>query len=79
MRIRWLVLIDSVTIIDKGPVNLIERVKIAHSFSVCVKSVPGYHFKLAYVIVHPGGLYCPPPRIIWYASSEQEMFFNIFT
>ena len=35
----------------KGPVKLIERVKIAHSFLVCVKSVPGYHCKLAYLIL----------------------------
>ena len=35
----------------KGPVKLIKRVKIAHSFLVCVKSVPRYHFKLAYVIL----------------------------
>ena len=31
----------------KGPVKLIKRVKIAHLFLVCVKSVPRYHFKLA--------------------------------
>ena len=36
----------------KGPVKLIKRVKIAQSFFiVCVKSVPRYHFKLAYVIL----------------------------
>ena len=36
----------------KGPVKLMQRVKIAHSFlTVCVKSVPRYHFKLAYVIL----------------------------
>ena len=35
----------------KGPVELIKQVKIAHSFLVCVKSVPGYHFKLACVIL----------------------------
>ena len=35
----------------KGPVKLIKRVKMAHSFLVCVKSVPRYHFKLAYVIL----------------------------
>ena len=35
---------------SKGPVKLIQRVKIAHSiFTVCVKSVPLYHFKLAWV------------------------------
>ena len=28
-----------------------KRVKIAYSFSVCVKSVPRYHFKFAYVIL----------------------------
>ena len=31
--------------------KLIKRVKIAHSFSVCAKSVARYHFKLAYVIL----------------------------
>ena len=36
----------------KGPVELIKRVKIAHSFfTVCVQSVPRYQFKLAYVVV----------------------------
>ena len=35
----------------KGPVKLIKRVKIAHSFLVCVKSVPRYHFKLAHVVL----------------------------
>ena len=35
----------------KGPVKLIKRVKIAHSFSVFIKSVPHYHFKLAYVVL----------------------------
>ena len=35
----------------KGPVKLIKRVKIAHSFLQCTKSVPRYHFKLAYVIL----------------------------
>ena len=35
----------------KGLVKLIKRVKIAHSFLVCVRSVPHYHFKLAYVIL----------------------------
>ena len=35
---------------DKGPVKLIQRVKIGHScFTVCVKSAPRYHFELAYV------------------------------
>ena len=32
----------------KGPVELVKRVKIAHSFSQSGKSVPRYHFKLAY-------------------------------
>ena len=36
---------------SKGHVKLIKRVKIAHSFLVCVRSVPHYHFKLAYVIL----------------------------
>ena len=27
-----------------------QQVKIAHSFLVCVKSVPRYHFQLAYVV-----------------------------
>ena len=35
----------------KGPVKLIKRLKIAHSFLRSVKSVPRYHFKLAYVIL----------------------------
>ena len=35
----------------KGPVKLIKQVKTAHSFLACVKSVPPYHFKLAYVIL----------------------------
>ena len=35
----------------KGLVKLIKRVKIAHSFLVCIKSVPRYHFKLANVIL----------------------------
>ena len=35
----------------KGPVKLIQRVKITHSFLVCVKSVPRYHFKFAYVVL----------------------------
>ena len=34
----------------KGPVKLIKRVKVAHSFLVCVKSFHRYHFKLAFVI-----------------------------
>ena len=38
--------------IKKGPVKLIQRVKIAHSFLICVKSAPIYHFKLAYVVLH---------------------------
>ena len=37
---------------DKGPVKLIKWVKIAYFiFIVCVRSVPRYHFKLAYVIL----------------------------
>ena len=36
----------------KGPVKLIKRVKIAHSFLQSVSNpVPRYHFKLAYVIL----------------------------
>ena len=36
----------------KGPVKLIQQVKMAHSFfTVCVKSVPHYHFKLPYVVL----------------------------
>ena len=39
-------------ILDKGPVKLIKGVKKAHSFfTVCVRSVPLYYFKLAYVIL----------------------------
>ena len=37
--------------VTKGPVKLIKRVKIAHSFLVCVRSVPRYPFKFAYVIL----------------------------
>ena len=36
----------------KGPVKLIQRVKITHSFLQSVKSVPVYHFKLSYVVLH---------------------------
>ena len=39
----------------KMSVKIIQRVKIAHSFShvqSCVKSVSLYHFKLAYVVLH---------------------------
>ena len=36
---------------QKGPVKLIKRVKIAHSFLYSVRSVPHYHFNLAYVIL----------------------------
>ena len=36
-------------VFEKGPVKLIKRVNIAQSFLVCVRSVPRYHFKLAYV------------------------------
>ena len=33
--------------------KLIQQVKIVHSFfTVCVKSVPLYYFKLAYVVLH---------------------------
>ena len=35
----------------KGPVKLIKRVLSSFIFTVCVKSVPRYHFKLAYVIL----------------------------
>ena len=35
----------------KGPVKLIKQAKIAHSFLQCVRSVPRYHSKLAYVIL----------------------------
>ena len=38
-------------IFEKGPVKLVRRVKIAHLFLQCVKSVPRYHFKLAFVIL----------------------------
>ena len=40
------------TVMCKGPVKLIQRVKIAHLFVQCVKSVPLYYFKLAYVALH---------------------------
>ena len=32
--------------------KLIQRVKIAHTVLVFVKSVPLHHFKLAYVVLH---------------------------
>ena len=35
----------------KGPVKLIQLVKIAHSFLQSVKSVPLCHFKIAYVVL----------------------------
>ena len=35
----------------KGPVKLMKLVKIPHSFSVCVKSVPLYRFKIVYVVL----------------------------
>ena len=41
-----------IEIFDKGPVKLLQLVKIAHSFLQCIKSVPGYHFKLVYVVLH---------------------------
>ena len=37
---------------QQGPVKLIKRVKIAHSFLQSVKSVPSYHFKLVFVVLH---------------------------
>ena len=38
---------------EKGPVKLMQRVKIPHSFfTVCFKSVLVYHFELAYVVLH---------------------------
>ena len=40
--IGWIIFLE-------GPVKLIKWVKIAHSFLVCVRSVPRYHFKLAHV------------------------------
>ena len=41
---------------NKVPVKLIQRVKIAHFiFSVCVKSVPLCHFRLAFVVLHMAG------------------------
>ena len=39
------------SLVQKGHVTLIKRVKLAHLFSVCVRSVPRYDFKLAYVIL----------------------------
>ena len=44
--------LGSITFAYKGPVKLIQRVKIAHSFLVCVESVPHYDFKLVYVSLH---------------------------
>ena len=38
---------------EKGPVKLIQQVKKSlFIFTVGVKSVPLYHFKLAYVVLH---------------------------
>ena len=37
---------------QKGPVKLMQWVKIAHSFLQFVKYVPLHHFKLAYVVLH---------------------------
>ena len=39
------------SLVQKGHVTLIKRVKLAHLFSACVRSVPRYDFKLAYVIL----------------------------
>ena len=37
----------------KGPVKLMQQVKVAHSFfTVCATSLPRYHFKLAYVVLN---------------------------
>ena len=38
---------------EKGPVKLINTVGENNSFffTVCVKSVPHYHFKLAYIVL----------------------------
>ena len=36
----------------KAPVKLIQLVKIANSLLVFVKSVPLYHVKLTYVVLH---------------------------
>ena len=36
---------------QKGPVKLIKPVKIVHSFLVCVKSIPSYHFRLGYAVL----------------------------
>ena len=46
-------MVDFVRDPNKGPVKLIKQVKIARAFifTVCVKSVPHYHFELAYVIL----------------------------
>ena len=36
----------------KGPVKLMQQVKTAHLFfTIRVKSVPRYHFRLAYVLL----------------------------
>ena len=39
-------------LLQKGPVKLMQQVIIAHIFTVCVRSVPLYLFKLAYVVLH---------------------------
>ena len=42
-----------VTKFHKGPVELMQEAKIAHSFfSGSFKSVPLCHFELAYVVLH---------------------------
>ena len=40
------------TVMCKGPVKLIQRVKIAHLFLQLCQSVPLYYLKLAYVVLH---------------------------
>ena len=45
---------------SKEPVKLIKRVKIANLyFTVCVRSVPRYHFNP--ILDGGGGQICPPP------------------
>ena len=39
-----------ITFAQKGPMNLIQRVRIAHSFLQSVLNL--FHFKLAYVVLH---------------------------
>ena len=49
--LKFVIFIFKILLSIKGPVKLIKRVKIAHSFLQSVRSLPRYHFKLANVIL----------------------------